>query len=75
VSLPLSKLDCKTYVTSILVDSITKNLSNHYELFYFYPPSSFDIYFNDDLSSHNEGKDEDQNTNSPCDQLDDNVST
>jgi hypothetical protein len=37
--------------------------------------SSFDICLNDDLSSHNEDKDEDRNINSPFDQLDDNVGT
>jgi hypothetical protein len=54
--------DGKTYSTSWLLISIAKELSNHNEVFSLYPSSSFDIYLNDDLSSHNEYKDGDQNT-------------
>jgi len=71
----MSKLDGKTYVTSWLLISIAKELSKYNELLTFEHSSSFDICLNDDLSSHNEEKDGDQNIDFPCDQLHDNVGT
>jgi len=64
--------DNKSYATYQLVDSNTNNLSNHNELFYFELSSYFFIYLNDDLYSHNQDKDGDQNTMSSNGQHDEN---
>jgi hypothetical protein len=73
VSLPMSKLDGKTYATSWLIDPISRKLSNNNEVSFSDPYCSFDICLKDGLSSHNKEKDEDQIILSPHDQLNDNV--
>jgi hypothetical protein len=55
--------------------TISKDRSTHSESSILQICSSWNIYLMHDLTYHNSDKDGDQNTESPCDQLDCNVGT
>ena len=65
----------KTYIVAWLLMTIAKDQSTHSESLVLQVWSSWNIYLMHDLTCHNSDKDGDQNTDSPCDQLDYNVGT
>jgi len=65
----------KTYIATWLLMTIAKDQSTHSEFSILHVSSVLNIYLKNGYACHNAGKDGDQNTTSPCDQLDYNVCT
>jgi hypothetical protein len=65
----------KTYTVTWLLMTTTKDQSTHSESSIFQVSSTLNIFLKNGYACHNDGKDGDQNTDSPCDQLDYNVGT
>ena len=63
----------KTYIIAWLLMTISKDQSTHSESSILQVSSVLNICLKNGYAFHNVGKDGDQNTDSPCDQFNDNL--